>query len=164
MIPPQFEYVRPDTLDEAVSALADAGEDGKPLAGGQSLMPLLRMRLAYPEVLIDLDPIPELREIRDLGEALLIGAMATHHQVMHDPLVRRHLPLLAQATATVADPAVRHRGTFGGALAHADPAGDLPAVAVALDAVCHVRSAHGSRDVPAAEFFVDWMTSVLEPD
>ncbi|MBA9001214.1 FAD binding domain-containing protein [Thermomonospora cellulosilytica] len=164
MIPPEFEYVRPGSLDEAVSALADAGEDGKPLAGGQSLMPLLRMRLAYPEVLIDLDRVPELREIRDLGDALFVGAMATHHQVVNDPLVQRHVPLLAQATATVADPAVRHRGTFGGALAHADPAGDLPAVAVALDAVCNVRSARGSRDIPAADFFVDWMTSALEPD
>ncbi|SEG34401.1 carbon-monoxide dehydrogenase medium subunit [Thermomonospora echinospora] len=164
MIPAGFEYVRPESVDEAVSALAEAGEDAKVLAGGQSLMPLLRMRLAYPEVLVDLDRVAELREIRDLGDALFIGAMATHHQVMRDPLVRRHAPLIAQATATVADPATRHRGTFGGALAHADPAGDLPAVALALDAVCNVRSARGSRDVPAADFFVDWLTSALEPD
>lgn len=164
MIPPQFEYMRPGSLEEALSALAEAGEEAKPLAGGQSLLPLLRMRLAYPEVLVDLERVAELRQIRDLGDALFIGSMATHHQVMHDPLVRAHAPLLAQATATVADPAVRHRGTFGGALAHADPAGDLPAVVLALGGVCHVRSAGGARDIPAAGFFVDWMTSALEPD
>lgn len=164
MIPAQFDYVRPASLDEAVAALADAGEDAKALAGGQSLMPLLRLRLAYPEALIDLDRIASLREIRDEGDALMIGAMATHHQVLHDPLVKEHAPLIAEATATVADPAVRHRGTFGGSLAHADPAGDLPAVALALDAVLLARSARGEREIPAADFFVDWMTSALEPD
>ncbi|GAA3965884.1 xanthine dehydrogenase family protein subunit M [Actinomadura viridis] len=164
MIPAQFDYVRPASLDEAVAALADAGEDAKALAGGQSLMPLLRLRLAYPEALIDLDRIAELREIRDEGDAVVIGAMATHHQVLRDPLVREHAPLIAEATATVADPAVRHRGTFGGSLAHADPAGDLPAVALALDAVLLARSARGEREIPATDFFVDWMTSALEPD
>lgn len=164
MIPPEFEYARPDSVDGAVAALADAGEDAKLLAGGQSLLPLLRLRLAYPETLIDLDRVDELREIRDLGDALFIGAMATHHQVVRDPLVREHAPLIVRATATVADPAVRHRGTFGGSLAHADPAGDLPAVALALDAVFVARSARGTREIPAADFFVDWLTSALEPD
>ncbi|MBE1533597.1 FAD binding domain-containing protein [Actinomadura algeriensis] len=164
MIPATFGYTRPATVDDAVSALADAGEDVKVLAGGQSLMPLLRMRLAFPETLIDLDRLGTLREIRDDGSSLVIGAMATHHQVIGDPLVRAHAPLLVRATETVADPAVRHRGTFGGALAHADPAGDLPAVALALDAVLLARSPRGEREIPAAEFFVDWMTSALEPD
>nr|BFE33328.1 xanthine dehydrogenase family protein subunit M [Actinomadura rugatobispora] len=164
MIPARFEYVRPASLDEAVSALAEAGEDAKALAGGQSLMPLLRLRLAYPDALIDLDRIDPLREIRDDGDALVIGAMATHHQVVRDPLVNEHAPLIAEATATVADPAVRHRGTFGGSLAHADPAGDLPAVAVALDAVVLVRSVRGEREIAARDFFVDWMTSAMEPD
>ncbi|MFI0357665.1 FAD binding domain-containing protein [Actinomadura sp. 9N407] len=164
MIPAQFEYVRPASLDDAARALADAGEDAKVLAGGQSLMPLLRLRLAYPDALIDLDRIGPLREIRDEGDALLIGAMATHHQVLRDPLVNEHAPLIVKATATVADPAVRHRGTFGGSLAHADPAGDLPAVALALDAVFLVRSVNGEREIPAADFFVDWMTSAMEPD
>ena len=164
MIPARFEYVRPASLGEAVSALAEAGEDGKALAGGQSLMPLLRLRLAYPDTLVDLDRVDELREIRDDGDALVVGAMATHHQVLRDPLVDEHAPLLARATATVADPAVRHRGTFGGSLAHADPAGDLPAVAVALDAEVVARSARGERRIPARDFFVDWMTSALEPD
>ncbi|RFU41952.1 xanthine dehydrogenase family protein subunit M [Actinomadura logoneensis] len=165
MIPPTFEYLRPRTPDEAVRMLADAGEDAKVLAGGQSLMPLLRLRLAYPEALVDLDRIAELREIRDDGDAIVIGATATHHQVVRDPLVREHAPLVAAATATVADPAVRHRGTFGGSLAHADPAGDLPAVALALDAVLLARSASGGeREIPAREFFADWMTTALEPD
>ncbi|MFD0685546.1 FAD binding domain-containing protein [Actinomadura fibrosa] len=164
MISATFAYVRPGSVDEAVSALADAGEDAKVLAGGQSLTPLLRLRLAYPDALVDVGRIDELREIRDEGDAVRIGAMATHHQVLRDPLVNEHLPLIAQATATVADPAVRHRGTFGGSLAHADPAGDLPAVALALDAVLVARSVRGEREIPAADFFVDWMTSALEPD
>lgn len=164
MIPATFDYVRPASVDDAVRALSDAGEDAKVLAGGQSLMPLLRLRLAVPDALIDLDRIEGLREIRDTGDAIVIGAMATHHQVIRDPLVRAHLPLIAQATQTVADPAVRHRGTFGGSLAHADPAGDLPAVALALDAVFLVRSTRGEREIPASEFFVDWMTSAMEPD
>lgn len=164
MIPATFGHTRPATVGDAVAALADAGEDAKVLAGGQSLMPLLRMRLAFPETLIDLDRIDVLREIRDDGDALVIGAMATHHQVIRDPLVRAHAPLLVRATETVADPAVRHRGTLGGSLAHADPAGDLPAVALALDAVLLARSSRGEREIPAAEFFVDWMTSALEPD
>jgi carbon-monoxide dehydrogenase medium subunit len=160
MIPAEFEYVRPSSVDEAVAALAEAGEDGKLLAGGQSLLPLLRLRLAYPDVLIDLDRVPELREIRDEGDALVIGAMATHYQVIHNPLVREHAPLIPLATATVADPAVRHRGTFGGALAHADPAGDLPAVTLALNAVFLTHR----REIPASEFFQDYLTSALEPD
>jgi carbon-monoxide dehydrogenase medium subunit len=164
VIPATFDYARPATVDDAVRALSDAGEDAKVLAGGQSLMPLLRMRLAIPDTLIDLDRLDGLREIRDAGDAIVIGAMATHHQVMRDPLVREHAPLIAVTTETVADPAVRHRGTFGGSLAHADSAADLPAVALALDAVLLVRSVRGEREIPAAEFFVDWMTTAMEPD
>ncbi len=160
MIPAQFDYVRPATLQDAVTALREADEEGKVIAGGQSLMPLLRLRLAYPEVLIDLAGVPELRGVRDEGDSLVIGAMTTHYEVVRDPLIREHAPLLAAATATVADPAVRHRGTFGGALAHADPAGDLPAVVLAMDGV-FVTS---SREIPASEFFNDYLTSALEPD
>jgi carbon-monoxide dehydrogenase medium subunit len=161
MIPAEFSYVRPSTVDEAVAALSGAGEEAKVLAGGQSLMPLLRLRLALPEVLVDLDRVDELREIRDGGDHVLIGAMATHYNVIRDPLVP---PLVAKTTATVADPAVRHRGTFGGSLAHADPAGDLPAVMLALDATFVARSPRGSREIPASDFFVDYLTSALEPD
>ena len=163
MIPASFDYVRPASLDEAVSALADGGDDAKIIAGGQSLMPLLRLRLAYPELLVDIGAIDELTGITDVGDALLIGARTTHYQVVHDPLVREHCGLLAQATATVADPAVRHRGTLGGSLAHGDPAGDLPAVILALDGVLVVRGPGGQREVAAGDFFVDYLTTALEP-
>ncbi|MGH3398306.1 MAG: FAD binding domain-containing protein [Streptosporangiaceae bacterium] len=163
MIPASFEYVRPASLDEAVRALADGGDDAKVIAGGQSLMPLLRLRLAYPELLVDIGAIDELSGVTDAGDALLIGARTTHYQVVHDPLVREHCGLLAEATATVADPAVRHRGTLGGSLAHGDPAGDLPAVILALDGVLVVRGPGGQREVPAGDFFVDYLTTALEP-
>jgi|ERR1700722_13383655 carbon-monoxide dehydrogenase medium subunit len=163
MIPASFDYVRPASLDEAVSALADGGDDAKIIAGGQSLMPLLRLRLAYPELLVDIGAIDELTGITDVGDALLIGARTTHYRVVHDPLVREHCGLLAQATATVADPAVRHRGTLGGSLAHGDPAGDLPAVVLALDGVLVVRGPGGQREVAAGDFFVDYLTTALEP-
>jgi carbon-monoxide dehydrogenase medium subunit len=164
MIPGKFDYMRPDTVDDAVRALADAGDEGKVIAGGQSLLPLLRLRLAYPEVLVDVGGIDELRGVTDAGDALVIGARTTHYQLVHDPLVAEHAGLLAQATSTVADPAVRHRGTLGGALAHADPAGDLPAVILALDSTLIVRGPSGEREVAAADFFVDYLTSSLEPD
>ncbi|MCW2862404.1 MAG: molybdopterin dehydrogenase FAD-binding [Actinoallomurus sp.] len=160
MIPGAFDYVRPSSLEGALTALRAAGDDGKVIAGGQSLLPLLRLRLAYPEILVDLGSVPELSGVRDEGSSLLVGAMTTHYDVLRDPLIHQHAPLVAAATATVADPAVRHRGTFGGSLAHADPAGDLPAVALAMDAV-FVTS---SREIPASEFFSDYLTSALEPD
>jgi carbon-monoxide dehydrogenase medium subunit len=164
MIPPAFDYVRPETVDEAVSALAGIGEEAKVLAGGQSLLPLLRLRLAFPELVVDVGRIPELRGVREDGDTLVIGAMTTHHDVIHDPLVRRHAGLLASATATVADPAVRHRGTLGGSLAHADPAGDLPAVVLALNGELVAQGPRGRRTLPARDFFVDYLQSALEPD
>lgn len=164
MIPAAFDYVAPSTIDEALSALASAGEDAKVLAGGQSLLPVLRMRLAAPSTLIDLSRVTELRGVRDDGDALVIGAMTTHYDVQRDPLVREHAALLAVATDTVADPQVRHRGTFGGALAHADPAGDLLAPALALDAEFVLAGPNGRRTVPASEFFVDFFTTALAAD
>jgi aerobic carbon-monoxide dehydrogenase medium subunit len=163
MIPAKFDYVRPSSLDEAVGALAGGGEDAKVIAGGQSLLPLLRLRLAYPELLVDIGALDELRGITDGGDHLLIGARTTHYQVVHDPLIAEHCGLLAQAAGTVADPAVRHRGTLGGSLAHADPAGDLPAVIVALDATLVARGPAGQREIPAGQFFVDYLTTALEP-
>jgi aerobic carbon-monoxide dehydrogenase medium subunit len=164
MIPGKFDYVRPETVDGAVRALAEAGDEAKVIAGGQSLLPLLRLRLAYPDVLIDVGGIDELRGVSDAGDALVIGSRTTHYQLVHDPLVAEHAGLLAQATSTVADPAVRHRGTLGGALAHADPAGDLPAVILALDGTLIARGPGGEREIAAADFFVDYLTSSLEPD
>ena len=163
MIPAKFDYVRPSSVDEAVRALASGGDDAKAIAGGQSLLPLLRLRLAYPERLVDLGGLDSLRGVRDLGDALEIGALTTHYEVVRDPLIRAHCGLLAQAAATIADPAVRHRGTIGGGLAHADPAGDLPAVVTALDATLVAVGPSGSREIRPADFFVDYLTSSLAP-
>jgi carbon-monoxide dehydrogenase medium subunit len=164
VIPAKFDYARPGSLAEAISILADRGEDAKVIAGGQSLMPLLRLRLAFPEMLVDVGGLPELRGVTDIGDALVVGAGTTHYQLVHDLLVAEHCGLLAQAVGTVADPAVRHRGTLGGALAHADPAGDLPAVILALDATLVASGPGGEREIAAADFFVDYLTSSLEPD
>jgi aerobic carbon-monoxide dehydrogenase medium subunit len=161
VIPAPFAYTRPTTVEEALQAIASGGEDVKILAGGQSLLPVMRLRLAAPETVVDIGRIPELRGVRDDGDAIVIGAMTTHSDVLADPLVAEHAPLIAQATETVADRQVRHRGTFGGALAHADPAGDLPAVALALDAEFVVAGPGGRRTVPAREFFVDYLTTAL---
>ncbi|MBW0105338.1 xanthine dehydrogenase family protein subunit M [Pseudonocardia sp. KRD291] len=161
MIPAKFDYVRPTSVEEAVTALRDGGEDAKILAGGQSLLPVLRLRMAAPSVVIDLGGIPELRRIAEDGDRIAIGAMAAHHDVMRDDLVKQHVSLLGQATETVADPQVRHRGTLGGALAHADPAGDLGAAALALDAEFVILGADGTRVVPAAEFFTDYFTTAI---
>jgi carbon-monoxide dehydrogenase medium subunit len=163
VIPAAFDYVAPTTVDDAVRALAEAGEDAKVIAGGQSLLPVLRMRLAAPSKLIDLGKVAELRGIREDGDSIVIGAMTTHYDVQRDPLVAEHAALLAEATNTVADPQVRHRGTFGGSLAHADPAGDLLAPALALDAELVVSGMDGRRTVAAADFFTDFFTTSLRP-
>ena len=161
MIPSKFDYVRPSSLDEAVHVLGNAGDDAKVIAGGQSLLPLLRLRLANPELLVDIGGLDELRGVRDEGDSLLIGAGTTHYQLVHDPLIAEHCGLLAEAAGTVADPAVRHRGTIGGSLAHGDPAGDLPAVALALDATLIARGPGGEREIAAGDFFVDYLTTAL---
>jgi carbon-monoxide dehydrogenase medium subunit len=164
MIPTAFDYVRPATVEDAVAALAGGGEDAKVLAGGHSLLPVLRLRLAAPTLLVDLGGVAGLRGIRTDGQTLVIGAMTTHAEVAGSPRVAELAPLLAQAAATVGDRQVRHRGTFGGSLAHADPAGDLPTVAVALDAELVVAGSGGRRTVSAREFFVDYFTTALAPD
>jgi aerobic carbon-monoxide dehydrogenase medium subunit len=164
MIPPEFSYVAPQSVDEAVAALAQAGEDAKVMAGGQSLMPLLRMRLAAPTTLVDLGRIDELRGVREDGDTLVIGSMTTYYDVLRNPLVGKHALLISEATRTVADPQIRHRGTLGGNLAHADPAGDLCAPVLALDATLTVAGPSGRRTIGAAEFFVDYFTTALQPD
>lgn len=161
MIPASFEYVRPSSVDDAVRALAEAGDDAKVLAGGQSLLPVLRLRLAEPAVLVDLGGIAGLRGVRADGDRLVIGAMTTHAELA---ALGEKAPLLALAAETVGDRQVRHRGTLGGSLSHADPAGDLPSVAVALDAEITIVGPNGSRTVPASGFFVDLFTTALQPD
>jgi aerobic carbon-monoxide dehydrogenase medium subunit len=163
MIPAKFDYVRPSSLADAVQALSGGGDDAKVIAGGQSLLPLLRLRLAYPELLVDIGGLGELTGVRDAGDALAIGAMTTMYSLIRDPLVRAHCGLIAAAAATVADPAVRHRATIGGSLAHADPAGDLPAVISALDARLVATGPGGEREIAAADFFVDYLTTALAP-
>ena len=164
MIPAQFDYVRAGSVEEAVAALAQHGDEAKVLAGGQSLIPLLRLRLAYPEVVVDVGRVAEMRGVRDDGDHIVIGAMTTHHDVIRNDLVNAHCGLVVAATKTVADPAVRHRGTFGGALSHADPAGDLPAVVLALDGEFVVAGSGGRRTVAASDFFVDYLQTALAPD
>jgi aerobic carbon-monoxide dehydrogenase medium subunit len=168
MIPAPFDYEAPTSVDEAVQLLGQAvagGRDVKVLGGGQSLLPVLRLRLAAPELLVDLGRITDLTDIRDDGDAVVIGAMATHDSVIRSDVVRQHALLLALATETVADPQVRHRGTFGGALVHADPAGDLPAPALALDAQFVIAGAGGARrTVAAQDFFEDLFTTAVGED
>ena len=162
MIPAQFDYVAPATIEEALSALAEAGEDAKVLAGGQSLLPVLRMRLNVPSVVVDLGRIDSLQGVRDDGDAIVIGAMTSHFDVINDSLVKEHVALLCRAVEHVADPQVRHRGTFGGALAHADPAGDVGAPTLALGATFVVAGSGGTRTVEADDFFEDLFTTAVQ--
>jgi carbon-monoxide dehydrogenase medium subunit len=163
VIPAQFDYVRPTTVAEAVQALRDGGDDAKLMAGGQSLLPVLRLRMADPSLVIDLGGIPELRGVREEGDKVVVGAMTTHHEVTRDETLRQHVALISEATKTVADFQVRHRGTLGGALAHADPAGDLAAPALALEAELVIAGADGTRTVAAADFFEDYFTTAIGP-
>ncbi len=162
MIPAQFDYVAPATLEEALAALAEHGDDAKIIAGGQSLLPVLRMRLNAPEVVVDLGRIESLRGVRDDGDAIVVGAMTTHADVLSDALVRENAFVITKAVTLLADPQVRHRGTFGGALAHADPAGDLGAPALALDAEFVIAGPNGTRTVAADDFFVDLFATAIE--
>ncbi|WP_432891969.1 FAD binding domain-containing protein [Kribbella sp. CA-245084] len=163
MIPAPFEYFAPATIDEALGLLREHS-DAKVLAGGQSLMPALRLRLAAPDTIVDLGKIDELRGVRDDGDVLVIGAMTPHSVVQSSAVVNEHARLISLATATVGDPQIRHRGTFGGSLAHADPAADLPAVAVALDASFVIAGAAGRRTVSAADFFQGVFSTALGED
>ena len=161
MIPAQFDYLAPATVEEALAALAEHGDDAKIIAGGQSLLPVLRMRLNAPEMVIDLGKIESLRGIRDDGDAIVIGAMTPHAVVGSDPLVEQHALLIRKAVEHLADAQIRHRGTFGGALAHADPAGDLGAPALALGAQFVIAGSGGSRTVEAGDFFVDLFETAI---
>ncbi|MCE1179332.1 MAG: xanthine dehydrogenase family protein subunit M [Micrococcales bacterium] len=162
MIPAAFDYVAPTSVADALAALAEHGDDAKVLAGGQSLIPILRMRLNTPETVVDLGRIEELRGIREDGDAIVIGAMTPYADVLGSDLVREHLGLLYKAVAEVADPQIRRRGTIGGALVHADPAGDVGAPALALGAEFVITGQGGERTVPAEEFFRDLFETAVE--
>ena len=161
-----FTYHTPASLAEALTVLRDGGQSGgevKVLAGGQSLLPLLKLRLTEVGTLVDVAKVPELRGIREEGDGLLLGAMTSYFEAIDSPLVQRRCPLIVQAVRQVGDPQVRARGTIGGSLAHADPAGDLPAVALALDAHVRVQGPGGARSIPARGFFMDVLTTALQP-
>lgn len=161
---PAFRYVRPLSLSEAFEILATRGDEARVLAGGQSLMPMLNMRLASPAVLVDINAIGSLAGISVDGSVLSIGAMTRHYQVAESLQIARHLPLIAEAMQHVAHAAVRNRGTFGGSLALADPAAEMPACCQALDAVMVIEGARGRRKMPAAAFFKGMFATALEPD
>ncbi|HKP86640.1 MAG TPA: xanthine dehydrogenase family protein subunit M [Blastocatellia bacterium] len=163
MIPAQFDYLTPRTLDEAVSLLAEHAEDAKILAGGHSLIPAMKLRLAVPQVLIDIGRIKDLSYIREEGDQIRIGAMTTHHQIESSDRLRDICPILPECAAQIGDVQVRNKGTFGGSLAHSDPAADWPAVAIALNAEIVAVSAKGDRVIKADDFFVDLLTTQLEP-
>jgi len=163
VIPPAFTYVRANSVDEALGLAAEHGEDAKYLAGGQSLLPLMKLRFAAPTVLIDLGRVSELSYIRDEGNHVAIGALTRHHDVANSALLLSDIPLLAHTAEAVGDPQIRHRGTIGGSVAHADAAADLPAALLALDATFVVRGAGGERSVPASEFFRGIFETAIEP-
>ena len=164
MIPAQFSYRRASSVDEALRLLGEYGEDAKVLAGGHSLLPLMKLRLAAPEVLVDVAPIDELRYVRVAGDTVVIGALSRYHDLQHDEVLRRYAPLVAHVAGEVGDLQVRHRGTIGGSLAHADAAADLPAAILASDGELVVRGPQGERRILAAEFFLGPFTTPLEPD
>ena len=161
MKPAPFSYVRATSLAEAFRLWSDAGPEAKLLAGGQSLLASLAFRLSEPSTLIDISRVPELAGISQAGEAIRIGAAVTHAELGRHELVRRHLPLVAEAVPLIGHPAIRNRGTVGGSLAFADPAAELPACAMALEAVVIARSAEGERRIPAARFFTGLYATAL---
>jgi carbon-monoxide dehydrogenase medium subunit len=163
VIPASFTYQRASSADEALDLAARHGEDAKFLAGGHSLLPLMKLRLAMPEVLVDIGRLRDLSYIRDEGGYIAIGALTRHHDLEYSDLLTRELPLVAHAAGQVGDPQVRHRGTIGGSLAHADPQADLPAVVLALDATMIARGPSGEREIRAADFFQGLWESALQP-
>ena len=162
MIPPSFEYHRPSTVDEAVGLLSTLGSEAKILAGGHSLLPMMKLRFAQPEHLVDINRIPELKGVRVIGDDIVIGAMTSENAVIADPVLNEKVPLLPEAAKLIADPQVRNRGTIGGDIAHGDPANDHPALALACDAVLTIAGPNGTRQVPASEFFLGTYWTALE--
>lgn len=165
MIPPAFDYHAPRTVGEAIALLSSLGDDAKLLAGGHSLLPMMKLRFAQPGVLIDINRIPELRGISESGGVIRIGAMTTENELIASPLLQKHLPLLPEAALLIADPQVRNRGTIGGDIAHGDPGNDHPAIAMALDATFELQGPKGTRQVKAVDFFHGtYMTALAEDE
>ena len=164
MYPANFDYKRPATVDEAIALLTKHGDDAKVLAGGHSLIPAMKLRLARPAVVVDIGRIPNLNYIREAGGGIAIGAMATHQEIESSALLREKSPLLAETASHIGDVQVRNRGTIGGSLAHADPAADYPAAILALDAEIDLIGPRGRRTVKAPAFFVDLLQTAIGPD
>jgi carbon-monoxide dehydrogenase medium subunit len=164
MKPAEFEYYRPSTVEEAISMLDKLGPEAKVVAGGQSLVPLMNFRLARPSCLVDINRIGELTFVTHVGRFVRIGALVRHSTLVNDPTIRKYVPLLAEAARKIGHVHIRNRGTFGGSVVHADPAAELPAASVALDARFRIVGPSGERVVPAEEFFLTYMTTVLEPE
>jgi carbon-monoxide dehydrogenase medium subunit len=164
MIPGSFDYFAPRSIAEAIELLSAHRDDVKVLSGGQSLLPLMKMRLSKPGYIVDIGKIPGLDGIVEEGNSLVLGALVTHAQIEHSELLQKRCPLLPQTAATIADIQIRNRGTIGGSVAHADPAGDMPAAIMALDAEIKVAGASGERWIKADDFFLGLLMSVLEPD
>ena len=164
MIPAPFDYDRADSAEHAIALIGEHGDDAKFIAGGHSLLPMMKLRLAQPAVLVDIGRISDLSYIRDAGDHIAIGALTRHMDVERSDLLREHVPLLAHAASHVGDPQVRHRGTLGGTIAHADPASDLPATTLALGATSVAQGPGGTREIPASEFYRTFFESALSPD
>jgi carbon-monoxide dehydrogenase medium subunit len=164
VIPAPFRYVRATSVEHALELLEAHGDDAKLLAGGHSLLPLMKLRLAVPEVLVDVGRLDDLSYVRDDGDEVVVGAMTRHHTLSASEVLRRHLPLVAHTASLIGDPQVRHRGTLGGALAHGDPAADLAGAVLATDASMVIRGAGGTRRVPADEFFRGFWETAVGPD
>jgi carbon-monoxide dehydrogenase medium subunit len=164
VIPAPFDYKRASSVEEAVSLLGEHGDAAKLLAGGHSLLPLMKLRLAVPSVLIDVGRITELRYVREVGEQIAIGALTRHRDLEVSELLKAEVPVLAHVAGQVGDPQVRHRGTIGGSLAHGDAASDLPAAVLALDGTLVARGPSGEREIPASEFFKGFLETALAPD
>ena len=164
MIPAAFDYQRATSADEAIALITQAGDEAKFLAGGHSLLPLMKLRLASPSMLIDIGRVTDLSYIRDAGDHIAIGALTRHHDVERSSVLAEHVPLLAHAASHVGDPQVRHRGTIGGSLAHSDPASDLPATVLALGGSLVARGPNGERVIAAKDFFTGFLESALAAD
>jgi carbon-monoxide dehydrogenase medium subunit len=164
VIPAAFEYERADSVDDAVKLLEQSGGDAKLIAGGHSLLPLMRLRLSTPSLLIDIDRIADLAYVREAGDQVEIGAMSRMGDLANDPVLAQHNPFIAHVCGQVGDPQVRHRGTIGGSVAHGDPASDPPAALLALDAEIVARGPGGERTIPAGEFFTALFETALQPN